>query len=149
MSPILLFTAGIDRSGCGAYLCEHPYDHKENAMFTNVTYAMSPSHPRWDEFLERLCGPEGCDFKAKGWTCFGDVRFSRKVLSGMGLDAAATDLSIGGFRKLGGYCDCEVVFNVEESDRRLNGPMMDTTRGKHTLRNGHAETARRKLRGLD
>ena len=41
-------------------------------MLTNVTYAMSPSHPRWDEFLERLCGPEGCDFKAKGWTCFGD-----------------------------------------------------------------------------
>jgi hypothetical protein len=73
-----------------------------------------PRHPRWEEFIERLAGPEGCDFTDTTWTCFGgeDKRFSRKILADMGLSELAIQLSLAYFEDHGGYCDCEVVFNV-------------------------------------
>jgi hypothetical protein len=71
-----------------------------------------PRHARWEEFLERLCGPEGCDFRGQRWTCQGDHRFTRAILSSMGISEAAAEVSIAYFHDHHGYCDCEVVFNV-------------------------------------
>lgn len=44
-----------------------------------------PRHPRWKEFVERLAGHEGCNFGKRGWTCFGDLRFTRHILAEMGM----------------------------------------------------------------
>jgi hypothetical protein len=73
-----------------------------------------PSHHRWEEFLDRLAGPEGCNFGETSWTCFGgvDKRFSRRILAAMGFSEQAIEASLAYFEQHGGYCDCEVVFNV-------------------------------------
>jgi hypothetical protein len=73
-----------------------------------------PRHRRWDEFIERLCGPEGCNFTETSWTCFGgnDLRFSRGILARMDLSERAIEVCLAYFADHGGYCDCEVVFNV-------------------------------------
>jgi len=71
-----------------------------------------PRHPRWGEFLERLCGPDGCHFRGQRWTCHGDLRFTRAILVAMGLSEPAVRVSLAYLRDHGGYCDCEVVFNV-------------------------------------
>jgi len=78
---------------------------------------MNPEHPRWDEFCERLEGPEGCDFKKDelgkvSWRCFGryDKRYAKKIMREMkGIDIAKT---VEYFNQLGGHCDCEILFNV-------------------------------------
>lgn len=81
--------------------------------------AMTPSHPRWKEFVARLEGPEGCNFRLKDpkdresirWTCAADGHpLATKILKAMRFDVAR---SIAYFREHGGYCDCEVVFNVK------------------------------------
>ncbi len=73
-----------------------------------------PHHPRWEEFIDRLSGPEGCNFTGTKWTCFGgeDKRFSRRILADMGLPEDAIAVSLAYFEDHGGHCDCEVVFNV-------------------------------------
>jgi hypothetical protein len=81
---------------------------------TPTSEAMRPGHPRWGEFLERLCGAEGCNFTTTTWTCFGgnDKRFSRRILTRMGFSERAIAASFAYFERHGGYCDCEVVMNV-------------------------------------
>ena len=81
------------------------------------TLAIRPGDPRWSEFIERLAGPEGCDFRedpAWSWVCHGgrDKRFSAAILAAMGFSPAAIRASLSYFERQGGYCDCEVVFNV-------------------------------------
>ena len=78
---------------------------------------MTPKHPRWEEFCNRLAGPEGCDFKKKPdgdatWTCAGgnDKTFATKILKAMNMDVAA---SLAHFDEHGGHCDCEILFNVQ------------------------------------
>jgi hypothetical protein len=78
---------------------------------------MTPEHPRWEEFCERLAGPEGCHFRRKPdgratWKCAGgtDKTLATKILKTMGMDVAA---SLACFEAHGGYCDCEILFNVE------------------------------------
>lgn len=90
---------------------------------------LTPDDERWDEFTERLEGPEGCDFaetsdddgeKRITWRCNGgmDKTYSRRILEDMAersyasLDVEAT---LQFFNVFGGHCDCEVLFNVEES----------------------------------
>ena len=80
---------------------------------------MQPYHPDWQAFCERLSGPEGCDFqddKVKGftWCCGGgkDQSRSRAILETMDVDV---DKSLEVFSAAGGHCDCEVLFNVEDS----------------------------------
>ena len=79
---------------------------------------MTPAHPLWDEFCEILAGPEYCDFREENemvWTCAGDLTLSEKLLSEW------YDVDVPGslqfFREHGGYCDCEVLFNVAASHR--------------------------------
>lgn len=78
---------------------------------------ITPDHPRWGEFLDRLTGPLGLDVRAGGWNCAGgeDKRHSRRLLVAMGLPPAAVDANLAFFERHGGYCDCEVWMNVESS----------------------------------
>ena len=83
---------------------------------------MDPSHPKWREFLDRLEGAEGCDFKQKDpndptsvtWKCAGgtDKSLAGKILAKMGLSDVEILSSFTYFEKEGGYCDCEILFNV-------------------------------------
>ncbi|TME99640.1 MAG: DUF2695 domain-containing protein [Chloroflexi bacterium] len=57
--------------------------------------------------------PEACNFRTDGWTCFGDLRFTTRILREMGLDEPSIDTSAACFKGRGGYCDCEVIFNVD------------------------------------
>jgi hypothetical protein len=86
----------------------------------NITDEMPivPGHPLWEEFVERLEGPEGCDFQERDgktvWRCSGkdDRTYSRTILAAMGLTPEAVVATLAYFDQHGGYCDCEVLFNV-------------------------------------
>lgn len=90
-----------------------------DAMMTAAV--LTPEHPRWPEFIDRLAGPEGCDFRQdeKGnysWKCAGgsDQSLSRAILESMGgLDVEG---SLAYFSVHGGHCDCEVIFNVNPDE---------------------------------
>ncbi len=71
-----------------------------------------PRHPRWEEFVARLTGPEGCNFQGERWTCHNDLRAATSILRTMGLSERGVRLSIAYFKDHGGFCDCEVVLNV-------------------------------------
>jgi hypothetical protein len=78
---------------------------------------MNPQHPRWQEFVTRLEGPEGCNFRKDSsgkttWNCKGgrDKRLAIAILQQMAdIDL---DASVNYFESNGGYCDCEILFNV-------------------------------------
>lgn len=80
---------------------------------------MTPLHPRWEEFCERLEGPEGCNFQGEGpaltWSCGGgtDKTHARRILIAMGLSDEDVEWSLGYFEIRGGFCDCEILFNVD------------------------------------
>lgn len=86
---------------------------------------MTPKHKDWKEFRDRLEGPEGCDFRKDDageirWNCAGGEVPERHVKAGailesMGFDEAEVRASLRYFEEHGGYCDCEVLFNVEAS----------------------------------
>jgi hypothetical protein len=78
---------------------------------------MTPEHPRWAEFTNRLGGPEGCDFREDNtWRCHGghDKRFATAILEDM---AKTEDINVAGslayYDQNGGHCDCEILFNVD------------------------------------
>jgi len=88
---------------------------------------MTVDHPRWDEFIERLTGPEGCHFhykvpndvKSTTWKCSSrGHELATPILKSMGCDV---DKSIAYFRSNGGCCDCEVIFNVKNSAEPSRG----------------------------
>ncbi len=80
---------------------------------------MTPEHPLWAEFIERLSGPEGCDFRKDEngktvWKCKGgrDKSRARAILATMpGIDVKR---SLVYFEAQGGHCDCEILFNVSD-----------------------------------
>jgi hypothetical protein len=72
------------------------------------------------QFLDRLTGPDGCDFRDDGtWTCGGGRDQSRAaaILTQMGIDPATAAGFLGCCTALGGLCDCEILFNA--ADRLL------------------------------
>jgi hypothetical protein len=71
-----------------------------------------PRHPRWKQFVARLAGADACNFGEDSWTCFGDLRFTRRILAEMGIRPAPIEVCVAYFKDHGGYCDCEVVINV-------------------------------------
>lgn len=83
---------------------------------------MTPAHHQWDDFCDRLEGPDGCDFREKTpgdarsatWKCNGgrDKTFARQILCQMGFDGDSINLSFKYFEAHGGHCDCEILFNV-------------------------------------
>jgi len=76
---------------------------------------LDKNHEKWDWFVDELNGPNGCDFRRnqdgkETWTCCNDHELSRKILATVeGVDVEKT---IEYFEKNGGYCDCEICFNV-------------------------------------
>lgn len=77
---------------------------------------MTPEHPQWNDFCDRLGGDEGCTFTEDlKWKCHHDYRFATKILDS--IDGINTEQSIAYFRENGGYCDCEILFNVDKADR--------------------------------
>jgi hypothetical protein len=86
---------------------------------------MLPEHPRWDEFMIRLEGPDGCNFRREDpddessplvWDCAGNHDRAEAILSDMGFGADTIDASIEAWEEAGGYCDCEVAFNVDSDE---------------------------------
>jgi hypothetical protein len=78
---------------------------------------MTPKDTRWEEFASRLeesLAPEVDQYGHKiiRWWCGGTHHHCVDVLRGMGLDAGDVEASLAYFRDRGGYCDCEVMFNV-------------------------------------
>ena len=78
---------------------------------------MTPEHPRWQEFVDKLEGSEGCNFRKDEtekivWNCSDEDNHakSRRILASMGVEV---DKSIEFFQTHGGHCDCEVLFNVK------------------------------------
>ena len=79
---------------------------------------MTIDHPRWDEFEERLGGPEGCDFREDDdgeiyWRCSAHTRDQAvAILRDMGITDGDLLGTLDYFDEHGGYCDCEILFNV-------------------------------------
>ena len=78
------------------------------------------------EFLNRLHGEEGCNFRKdkKGedtWTCkaagpnYGEHNLARKILTKMGISKTEQKRFIDECKEYGGYCDCEILFNSAET----------------------------------
>jgi len=84
-----------------------------------------------EEFLKRLEGPEGCNFRERVqgdpestiWDCGYEQELSRKILTRMNIPKVEQDEFLEECRELGGYCDCEIIFNAGE---RLLGRREDT-----------------------
>lgn len=78
---------------------------------------MTKEHPDWDDFLRRLEGPGGCNFKPDmTWKCNCSSKrlLATKILTDMGLGVEEIEQSMDYFSHYGGHCDCEIVFNVAE-----------------------------------
>jgi hypothetical protein len=87
---------------------------------------MTPSHKKWKTFVKRLQGKEGCNFRNNRkegpgnpadtiWNCSSDEKkpFARKILKDMGLTTTEIRQSLEYFSAHGGYCDCDILFNVK------------------------------------
>lgn len=90
---------------------------------------MTRSHDRWNEFLNRMKGPEGCNFRMNAsmeevWTCAGgrDKTLAIKILTAMGATVADVVNSCIYFEAHGGFCDCEIIFNVATSSGHRTPP---------------------------
>lgn len=77
---------------------------------------MTQDHPEWNEFIERLSGQEGCDFKEDKngkvtWTCKGgtDKTKATEILTSMDISIPE---SLEYFEANGGFCDCEIIMNI-------------------------------------
>jgi hypothetical protein len=80
--------------------------------------AMTKVHPRWEEFLDRLVSPEGCDLRqssdgrlASKCSSEPDKKFARRILKRMGLTKEDIEASCAYFDAFGGHCDCEIYLN--------------------------------------
>jgi SH3-like domain-containing protein len=77
---------------------------------------MTPQHPRWKEFIQQL--QDACEVRDAegqvGWVCDGTTKNARRVLETMG--TIEVEKSLAYFRDFGGFCDCEIVFNVDSED---------------------------------
>jgi hypothetical protein len=107
----------------GTYLCPL---HPRVCGGLAPTQVMTPDHLRWQEFYDRLEGPEGCNFREKvpgdpttvKWDCTSknDHTSARKILAAMGFTQDQVDSSCEYFNSCGGFCDCEILFNVAPSE---------------------------------
>lgn len=71
---------------------------------------MNQEHPRWGEFMQKLeqaVTPDGENITG----CQHDHAHCRRILTEMG--GVDIEKTIKSFESHGGYCDCEVILNVE------------------------------------
>ena len=76
---------------------------------------MTPEHVDWKKFCDALASPEFCNFTEDGrWLCAGgtDKTFAVKLLE---RDYPDVDIeeTLSYFENHGGFCDCEILFNVD------------------------------------
>lgn len=91
---------------------------------------MCPGHPGWADFLEKLQGPGGCDFKKDEdgeitWRCKGgkDKTLATAIMQSMGdVDIQA---SLAYFERHGGMCDCEIILNLRASRPSNSGSAVE------------------------
>jgi hypothetical protein len=82
--------------------------------------AMTLEHPRWSDFTERL--DHGLtETPCKAGT---DKTVATGILESMGLTSDRLRLSLAYFEENGGFCDCEILANVEPGDFESNGRML-------------------------
>ena len=98
-------------------------DEKTAEQSGQVYAIVSPQHPLWENFCERLQGVEGCDFKIneKGgiyWKCGRDKSKARAILETM--ENVDIDGTLKYFDEHGGNCDCEILFNVLGTEAGAN-----------------------------
>lgn len=86
---------------------------------------------KWDEFIRRLEGPEGCNFREKTpgdiksvtWECDSTDRSCPKasaILIKMGFKSKDVSRIIEWCAATGGFCDCEILFNSDSAYHRVN-----------------------------
>jgi Protein of unknown function (DUF2695) len=76
----------------------------------------------FDALCQWLGGPEGYNFRPKipgnvestTWTCDHTLKLTRRWMRAQRVDDA---VNIPELEKRGGYCDCEVLFNVAAAPR--------------------------------
>jgi hypothetical protein len=79
---------------------------------------LTPKSPRWSVFADTLS--QTLIISATTWRCDGDQgpnvhRYAKQIMGEMGnIDIPA---SVAGLKHLGGYCDCEILLNVDPDDR--------------------------------
>jgi hypothetical protein len=92
-------------------------------MTRKASQVMTPQHKDWARFCELLEGPEGCDFKEDpknkgGFTskCNGkiDRPLATKILKRY-FPRVNVYASLDFFERHGGFCDCEILLNVEQT----------------------------------
>jgi hypothetical protein len=71
---------------------------------------MQPHHPKWRELLVRLEAVK---------LCRRTTEHTRAILASM--DGVDVDASLLALRKLGGYCDCAILYDIEEEAPRRAG----------------------------
>jgi hypothetical protein len=77
---------------------------------------LTPESPRWDKFADALFEATRVPDYADAWLCDGDAgdhvyRYAKAVMASMG--NVDIEGSIEFFRNHGGFCDCEILFNVD------------------------------------
>jgi hypothetical protein len=95
-----------------------PRRHEEREKMSET---LTPSSPRWNEFYNALADTLTISADPGTWRCDGDQgmnkdtpervhRYAKTVMANMGnVDVEA---SLKFFEEHGGYCDCEILFNV-------------------------------------
>ena len=77
------------------------------------------SKKRMKEFLDKLEGEGGCNFRRVGgkttWNCNAMTGrpLAHKVLRSMRVSAAGIKEIMDAAQKYGGYCDCEILLNAK------------------------------------
>lgn len=74
----------------------------------------------WREFCRRMETREGLDVQLKDpndlstvtWRCDHTHDKARKIMKAMGFTPDQIDEAVFCFEQCGGYCDCEIMFNV-------------------------------------
>lgn len=64
---------------------------------------LTPSHTRWEEFIERI---------NQGVICRGSTQIAREVLATF--DGIDVERSLRALAELGGSCDCRIVHGLGE-----------------------------------
>lgn len=89
-----------------------------------MTSIMTPKHPRWNSFIELMRGPEGLRSTPDLWAAFTHVcdnTITRPLARNILLKHFAgvdVEESLLFFADYGGFCDCEIVWNVEAGVKR-------------------------------
>lgn len=101
------FTVSEERQLFKCYGCEAHGDEKEFLRMTGIedekpeAKIMDKNHPKWEKFITALSNMERCTH---------DHHYAKLAMTEIGnIDI---EKSIKFFESQGGYCDCEIMFNV-------------------------------------